>query len=390
MHNKTVSIIGSTGSIGTQALEVVKMMGFRVSALAARKNVDLLERQIREYRPTVAAVADEHAALELKNRISDLPCRILAGDDGICEAASEISADIVLNSVVGIAGLAPTLAAIRAKKTLALANKESLVAAGEIVMREARNAGVKILPVDSEHSAIFQCLQGCTHPEREIKKIILTASGGPFLGKTYKELEMVTPQMALCHPNWKMGAKITVDSATLMNKGLELIEACWLFSIPPDKIEIVVHRQSVMHSAVEFTDGAIIAQMGAPDMRIPIQYALTYPERCQSPAKVLNLFEVGKLTFERPDMETFKCLGVLIKAAKRGGLCAAAASGANEQAVSLFLSGKISFNDIGRFVENAAFMPLPEEVTVANVYKADREARRRVLFLAEHRQIMPF
>ncbi|HEX2938435.1 MAG TPA: 1-deoxy-D-xylulose-5-phosphate reductoisomerase [Ruminiclostridium sp.] len=379
--NKTISILGSTGSIGRQALDVTEMMGFRTAALTARKNIELLEKQIRKFRPEFAAVEDEAAAAELKRRIRDTSCKVVCGTDGICEAASHKSADIVLNSIVGIAGLAPTLAAIRAKKTLALANKESLVAAGEIVLKEAAEAGVKILPVDSEHSAIFQCLQGSVNPKRELKKIILTASGGPFFGKTYDELKNVTPQEALHNPNWSMGAKITIDSATLMNKGLELIEACRLFSIPPEQIEIVVHRQSIVHSAVLFADGAVIAQLGVPDMRIPIQYALTYPERFKSPAKELDLFEAGSLTFEKPDIKTFKCLDVLIKAAKRGGLCPAAANGANEQAVSLFLNGKIGFNDIGDLVESAALMTLPKEMTVKSVYEADAAARKHVLEL---------
>jgi 1-deoxy-D-xylulose-5-phosphate reductoisomerase len=383
LQRKTVSIIGSTGSIGIQALDVVRALGFGISSLAAGKNIKELENQIREFHPKLAAVEDDAAAKELKARVRDLHVKIISGKDGVCEAASQPDSDIVLNAVVGIAGLAPTLAVIRAKKTLALANKESLVAAGEIVMSEAKSAGVSILPVDSEHSAIFQCLKGSGNAQKELKKIILTASGGPFFGKTRAELENVTPQQALKHPNWSMGAKITIDSATLMNKGLELVEACWLFNIPPEQIEIVVQPQSVIHSAVEFIDGAVIAQLGTPDMRIPIQYALTYPERAVSPAKSLDLFEIGTLTFAKPDLQTFKCLDVLIKAAKRGGLCTAAASGAGEQAVSLFLQGKIGFNDIGDLVESAAFMPLPQKMTVEAVYEADAAARRHVTELAD-------
>lgn len=386
MQQKKVSIIGSTGSIGTQALDVVRMLGYKVTALAAKSNIDALEDQIREFRPKIAAVADEKAAGQLRSRVADLDVRILAGSEGVCEAAASSDADIVLNAVVGIAGLAPTLAAISAKKTLALANKESLVAAGEIVISKARAAGVRIIPVDSEHSAIFQCLQGSRNPERELKKIILTASGGPFFGKTREELKNVTPKEALRHPNWSMGAKITIDSATLMNKGLELIEACRLFNLPPEKIEIVIHRQSIIHSAVEFADGAVIAQLGVPDMRIPIQYALTFPSRFESPAKSLDLFEVGALTFEKPDLKTFKCLDVLIRAAKRGGLCTTAACSAGEQAVSLFLDGKIGFNDIGDLVESAAFMQLPKEMTVEAVYETDSAARRRVLEIANIKQ----
>lgn len=383
MRNKTVSIIGSTGSIGTQALDVVRMAGFRVAALAVRRNIDLLEKQIREFKPLIAAVADPKAASLLKARVKDIPCEIAGGKEGVLRAAACDSADIVLNAAVGIAGLAPTLAAIDAGKTLALANKESLVCAGEIVMSRAKKAGVKVLPVDSEHSAIFQCLQGCANPEHEIEKVILTASGGPFFGKTRNELANVTPEQALCHPNWKMGAKVTIDSATLMNKGLELIEACRLFSLPPEKIEIAVHRQSIVHSAVEFTDGAVIAQLGAPDMRIPIQYALTYPRRCVSPAERLDLFKTGGLTFEKPDMKSFKCLDVMVNAAKRGGLCTAAASGADEQAVSLFLDGKISFNDIGDLVEAAVSIPFSDEMTVENVYKTDAAAKQRINELAD-------
>jgi 1-deoxy-D-xylulose-5-phosphate reductoisomerase len=383
LQKKTISIIGSTGSIGTQALEVVRGLNFKVATLAAGKNIKLLEAQIREFRPEMAAVADENSARELKKLVVDLPVRIEAGLQGILEAASANSADIVLNAVVGVAGLAPTLAAIRAKKTLALANKESLVAAGELVMREASENGVSILPVDSEHSAIFQCLQGSADPRRELKKIILTASGGPFYGKTRQQLQNVTSMQALNHPNWSMGAKITIDSATLMNKGLELIEACRLFGLPPEKVEIVVQPQSIIHSAVEFVDGAVIAQLGVPDMCIPIQYALTFPERLPSPVKSLNLFETETLTFGRPDLETFKCLAVCIEAARRGGLYTAAASGAGEQAVDLFLNGKIGFNDIGDLVEAAAFFDLQSDITESAVYEVDKKARCRVLELAD-------
>lgn len=382
LQKKTVSIIGSTGSIGTQALDVVQKLGYKVAALAAGKNIDIIEGQIRQFHPELAVLADEKAAAELKSRVSDLPVRVEAGEQGVLETASIESADMVLNAVVGIAGLKPTLAAIHAKKTLALANKESLVAAGEIVIREAKENGVKILPVDSEHSAIFQCLQGSCSPQRELKKIILTASGGPFYGKTRAELSRMTPKQALKHPNWSMGAKITIDSATLMNKGLELIEACRLFGLPPEKVEIVVHPQSIVHSAVEFSDNAVIAQLGVPDMRIPIQYALTFPQRVPSPVKSLDLFEAGKLTFSKPDVETFKCLKVCIEAAKRGGLYTTAASGAGEQAVELFLKDKIGFNDIGDLVEKAAFNDIPSEMTLEAVYETDKAARRRVLELA--------
>ncbi len=381
---KNVSIAGSTGSVGTQTLDVVRWLGFRVVALAAGKNIKLLEAQIREFHPEMAAVADENAAMELKSRVADLPVRIESGRQGLLEAASYESADIVLNAVVGIAGLAVTFAALDAKKTLALANKESLVTAGSLVMKKAADNGVSILPVDSEHSAIFQCLQGSKAPSRELRKIILTASGGPFYGKTREQLAYVTLSEALNHPNWSMGAKITIDSATLMNKGLEIIEACCLFGLPVEKVEIVVQPQSIIHSAVEFNDGAVIAQLGVPDMRIPIQYALTYPQRLPSPAKSLDLFETGMLTFGKPDLSTFKCLAVCIEAARRGGLYTAAASGAGEQAVDLFINGKIGFNDIGDLVEEAAFIDLPSEMTVDAVYETDSKARRRVLELANH------
>lgn len=378
LQNKKIAVVGSTGSIGTQTLDVVRMMGYEVAALTAGRNIALLEKQIREFKPKLAAVADEKAARDLRACVRDLDIKILSGKEGICEAAAAPDADITLNAVVGIAGLAPTMAAIKSCKTLALANKESLVAAGEIVIGEAKKNGVEILPVDSEHSAIFQCLQGSRDVGRELKKILLTASGGPFFGYTKKQLERVTVNEALHNPNWSMGAKITVDSSTLMNKGLELVEACRLFNLPPKDVEIVVHRQSIIHSAVEFCDGAVIAQMGVPDMRIPIQYALTYPKRYPSPAKSMDIFSVGDLTFSKPDIDTFKCLGVMIKAAGVGGLATAAANGANEQAVKYFLEGKIPFTSIGELVESAAFRNYGSDLSLDAVYEADGAARRHV------------
>jgi 1-deoxy-D-xylulose-5-phosphate reductoisomerase len=377
---RSISLIGSTGSIGVQALDVCRSLGLKAAVLAANKNTALLEEQIREFRPLYAAVADEAAAAELKSRVSDLDVKILAGMEGVCEAAALDLPDIVLNAVVGMAGLRPTLAAIGAKKRLALANKESLVTGGELVMALAEKNGVKILPVDSEHSAIFQCLQGCAEPKRELRRIILTASGGPFFGYTREQLCAVTPAQALKHPNWSMGAKITIDCATLMNKGMELIEAVWLFGVTPEKVEILVHRESIIHSAVEFADSAVVAQLGVPDMRIPIQYALTWPRRQKSPAASLDLLKTGSLTFAEPDEETFGCLKTCKEAIKRGGLVPAAANGANEQAVALFLKNRISFNDIAALVEEAARrQDRGASVTLDNIIEADRTARQFVL-----------
>ena len=321
---KKLSLLGSTGSIGTQALDVVRGLsrgGFpvQVEVLAARSNIRLLEEQIREFRPAAAVVYDPVAAQELRVRIRDLQVPVLEGIEGLCEAAAWDTADMTLNAVVGMVGLRPTLAAIRAKKTVALANKETLVAGGRIVMGEAEQNKVSILPVDSEHSAIFQCLQGCPE-EKALKKLILTASGGPFWGWTKEELKNITPAQALKHPNWSMGAKITVDSATLMNKGLEVIEASWLFGVAPESIEVVVHRESIVHSLIEYRDHSVIAQLGLPDMRIPIQYALTFPQRLHSQVEELRLWEYGTLTFSEPDRETFRCLPLCIQAMERGGL----------------------------------------------------------------------
>ena len=376
---KKLSLLGSTGSIGTQALQVVENLQaqgeeIQVEVLAARSSVKLLEEQARRFHPSAVAVFDEAAARSLRDSLRDTSIQVLAGMEGLCEAAAWEGADTTLNAVVGMVGLQPTLAAIRAGKTLALANKETLVAGGAMVMEEARHHGVKILPVDSEHSAIFQCLQGC--PGRDaLEKLILTASGGPFFGKSREELETVTREQALRHPNWDMGAKITIDSATMMNKGLEVIEASWLFELPEDRIDVVVHRESIIHSMIQYKDNAVMAQLGVPDMAVPIQYALTYPRRLPSPAGELNLWELQKLTFYPPDGDAFPCLELCREALRRGGLVPAAANGANEQAVALFLEGKIGFLDIPRLVAKAMDQQTAGEVTLENILAADRAAR---------------
>lgn len=375
MENKTLSILGSTGSIGVQALDVARLHNFRIRALTSNTRIDLLESQIREFSPEIAAVADEKAAADLKLRVKDTSTRVLAGEEGVCEAAA-IGADTVLNGIVGIAGLRPTLAAIGAGGTLALANKETLVAAGEYVMNYARERGVPILPVDSEHSAIFQSLAGC-RSKSQISRLILTASGGPFFGKTKQELENVTLEDALKHPNWSMGAKITIDSATMMNKGLELIEAAWLFGMEPDRIDIVVHRQSVVHSLVEYVDNSVIAQLGVPDMRIPIQYAITYPDRFVSPVRQLNLAEWANLTFDEPDYETFPCINLCRRAINEGGLLPAAANAANEQANAMFRRGEIRFSDIPRAVAGVFDLVTPVKgYTPDDVFETDRYIRK--------------
>lgn len=376
---KKLSLLGSTGSIGTQALQVVQNLReqgekWEVAALAARSSVNRLEEQARKFHPEVVAVFDEGAALSLRQSLRDTDIQVLSGMEGLCEAAAWPGADLTLNAVVGMVGLQPTLAALQAGKALALANKETLVAGGAIVMEATRKRNLPILPVDSEHSAIFQCLQGC--PERgALKKLVLTASGGPFFGRSRQELAGVTREQALRHPNWDMGAKITIDSATMMNKGLEVMEASWLFDLPEHRIEVVVHRESVIHSMVEYQDNAVVAQLGVPDMAVPIQYALTYPRRMPSPAGELDLCALGKLTFYPPDREAFPCLELCREALRRGGLVPAAANGANEQAVALFLEGKIGFLDIPRLVEAAMDRQDPGVVTLEAVLEADREAR---------------
>ena len=376
---KNISLLGSTGSIGTQSLDVAKMHGYNIKCLTANSRVDIIEQQVRQFKPELVCMMNEQAASELKTRIADTSTRVTCGMQGLIECATYEGADTVLNSVVGMVGLQPTLEAIKAKKTIALANKETLVAGGHLVTNLAKENGVSILPVDSEHSAIFQAMQGAPN-KQSIKKIILTASGGPFFGKTIDELESVTPADALKHPNWDMGAKITIDSATMMNKGLEFIEAKWLFDMPNDDIEIVVHRESVVHSAIVYQDNSMIAQLGVPDMRIPIQYALTYPERLESPVKYLSLADYGKLTFFEPDYETFKCIDVCRNAIELGGLHPAAANGANEESVRLFLNGKIKFTDIA-YLNNEAMKRADdiENFTLADVLEADRRAREFVL-----------
>ncbi|WP_101697924.1 1-deoxy-D-xylulose-5-phosphate reductoisomerase [Clostridium minihomine] len=376
---KTISLLGSTGSIGRQTLEVARMHGFSVCALAAHSNVALLEDQIREFGPALAAVFDADAARDLKLRVQDLSVRVVSGMEGLCEAAAMEKADIVLNSVVGMVGLLPTLTAVSAKKDVALANKETLVAGGALVMKAARENGVRILPVDSEHSAIFQCLQGCPDPSA-VRRLILTASGGPFFGKSKEDLAHVTPEQALKHPNWSMGAKVTIDSATMMNKGLEIMEASWLFDLPVSQIDVVVHRESIVHSLVEYQDYSVLAQLGVPDMRIPIQYALTWPQRMPSPVKPLSLTEIGSLSFYPPDENAFPCLRLAKQAAELGGLVPAAANGANEEAVKLFLQHKIAFMQIPELVEEAIQRQAPElPQTSAQVLEADRKAREFVL-----------
>ena len=376
---KGIALLGSTGSIGTQSLDVCRMHGYRVVCLTANRRVDLMEAQIREFRPDLVSMMDPVAADDLRTRVADTGTKVLSGMDGLIECVTYSGADTVLNAVVGMVGLQPTLAAIQAKKTLALANKETLVAGGHLVTNTAKAYGVDILPVDSEHSAIFQCLQGS--PEKgAVKKLILTASGGPFFGKTLAELENVTAADALKHPNWDMGAKITIDSATMMNKGLEFIEAKWLFDMPIDAIDIVVHRESVVHSAIAYQDNSVIAQLGVPDMRIPIQYALTYPQRLPSPVQELSLVDYGKLTFYAPDYDTFRCINVCKDAIAAGGLHPAAANGANEESVRLFLNGKIKFTDIA-VLNRAAMEACPQvaDYTLDDVLQADRAARDYVI-----------
>ena len=380
---KTQSILGSTGSIGTQALKVVRGLNrdgrapMNVGVLAAHHNVELLEAQAREFRPKAVAVFDAKAAGDLRVRLRDMDVRVLEGMVGLCEAAAWEGVDITLNSVVGMVGLRPTLAAIKAKKTVALANKETLVAGGALVMGSAKENGVDILPVDSEHSAIFQCLQG--NNRRELRRILLTASGGPFFGRTREELEGVTPEQALAHPNWSMGAKVTIDSATMMNKGLEVMEASWLFDVPPEQIQVVVHRESIVHSMVEYADRSVIAQMGVPDMCIPIQYALTYPRRLPSPVEELDLFKIQSLHFYPPDLDAFPCLDIAIRALKRGGLAPAAVNGANEEAVGAFLRGVIPFMKIPELCARAMErQPDRPADSVEAVLEADMAAREFV------------
>lgn len=372
---KKMVLLGSTGSIGTQALDVAGAAGYEVLALAAGRQIDILEQQIRQFSPAFAAVYDEKAAADLKVRVADLPVKVLAGMDGLCTLAALPEADIVLNAVVGMVGLLPTLSAIKAGHDVALANKETLVAGGAFVMDAVKQYGVRLLPVDSEHSAIFQCLQG-TADQKEIKRLILTASGGPFFGYTVQQLEKVTREDALKHPNWSMGAKITVDSASMMNKGLEIIEASWLFQLPEDKIDVVVHRESIIHSLVEYVDNAVLAQLGEPDMRVPIQYALTYPHRLVSPVKQLRLEDWNNLTFFAPDNQTFPAMELCREAIRRGGVYPAALNAANEKAVALFLDGKIRFSDITTRVASVLSRDFSAPGSVEDILETDREIRQ--------------
>ena len=371
---KTITILGSTGSIGRQTLSVADELGLRVAALTAERNVELLEAQCRQYRPELAVLTDEAAAEELKVRLADMNIRVLAGAEALCEAAALPEADTVVVAVCGFAALRPTLTAIHEKKRIALANKETMVCAGQIMQAAARESGAEIIPVDSEHSAIFQCLMGC-RDRAEVKRLILTCSGGPFFGKTREELVCMTKSDALRHPNWKMGAKITVDCATLMNKGLEIIEAMRLYDLPLLKVEAVIHRQSVVHSLVEFVDGAVLAQLGVPDMRIPIGLAMTYPNRAHNPAPALDLLTCGPLTFDAIDETAFPCFVLAKQAAQLGGTACTALNAANEEAVGLFLQDKIGFYDIADAVEAALRLPVVQEPSLADIFEADRLAR---------------
>ena len=377
--SRNITILGSTGSIGRQTLEVMEALGMGAAALTAHSSVERMEEQARRFRPELAVLADERAAADLRVRLADTNVRVLSGQEGLLEAAALPGADTVVAAMVGMAGLRPTLAAIREGKRIALANKETLVCAGPLVLEEARDYGARILPVDSEHCALFQCLEG-NRDRGEVKRLILTCSGGPFYGKKRQELQGMTREDALHHPNWSMGAKITVDSATLMNKGLEFIEAMHLYHMPPEKISIVIHRESIIHSLVEYCDNAVIAQLGTPDMRLPIQYALTWPRRVEGPATPLDLCSCGPLTFAQPDLDTFRCLALALKAARTGGTAGAILNGANEAAVSLFLDGTIGFLDIADRVERAMDqVKVVQDPTMTQILEADQAAREAVL-----------
>lgn len=378
LKTASVAVLGSSGSVGTQALDVCEKLGLRVDALTGGRNDQLLEEQIRRFRPRFCAMADADAARALRTRVRDTDTKIFEGEEGILALIGETDAKTAVNSILGLAGLAPTLAAARRGMRIATANKESIVAAGDLVNVAVRENGAKLIPVDSEHSAIFQCLHCGTHGE--VKRILLTASGGPFFGYTKEQLERVTRADALRHPTWKMGAKITVDSATLMNKGLEVIEAVRLFGVSPAQITVVVHRESIIHSAVEYIDNAVIAELSHPDMRECVQYALTYPHRVPAVIEPLDLLKVGTLTFKRPDTEAFPLLALAFRAIETGGLMPAVLSAANEAAVSLFLADKIRFAEIAAVVERAMDgFKNKSDFTVEDVFSADREARKRVL-----------
>ena len=375
---KCVSILGSTGSIGRQSLDIIDHLGLPVAALTAGTNVERMAQQCRKYLPKLAVMSTETAAKELQNAIADLPVQVLWGEEGLIAAATIAEADCVITAVVGMVGLKPTLAAIRAGMRIGLANKETLVCAGQLVMAEAKANDVEIIPVDSEHSAIYQCLMGAGE-KRELKRILLTCSGGPFYGKTKEELGVVTKADALRHPNWKMGAKITIDCATLMNKGLEVIEAMRLYGLPLEQVDVLIHRQSIVHSMVEFVDGAVMAQLGSPDMRLPIQLAITYPERLTCPAPTLDLTACGALTFTAPDMEAFPCLALARECAQKGGTACPVMNGANEEAVALFLDDKIGFYDIYDLVKHAVdTVPFIQTPTLEEILEADRLARLAV------------
>lgn len=378
-----VSILGSTGSIGRQTLDIIDNLHIPVAALTAGTNVERMAEQCRKYRPKLAVMATADAAKELQKAISGLPIRVSWGEDGLIEAATIKNADCVITAVVGMVGLKPTLAAIRAGKRIGLANKETLVCAGELVMAEAKKYDTEIIPVDSEHSAIFQCLMG-SHSKEEIKRIILTCSGGPFFGMGKEQLKTVTKADALRHPNWKMGAKITIDCATLMNKGLEVIEAMRLYGLPLEQVDVVIHRQSIVHSMVEFTDGAVMAQLGTPDMRLPIQLAMTYPERKPCPVEPLDLLTCGSLTFRQPDLEAFPCLALAQKCAKLGGTACPAMNGANEEAVAMYLNDEIGFYDIYDLVSKAVdAVTFIQNPTLEQILEADTLARQAVRRMAK-------
>ena len=377
--SKTISILGATGSIGRQTLDVAEQLGLRVAALTAHMDVERLEAQVRKFRPRLAVLTDEAAARDLAVRLADMDTKVLGGPEALLEAAVCPEADTVVTAVVGMVGLRPTLAAIRERKRIALANKETLVCAGQLVMDAADTHGAEIVPVDSEHSAIFQCLQGCAD-RREIRRLILTCSGGPFYGMTYEEVGKMTKADALRHPNWTMGPKITVDCATLMNKGLEVIEAMRLYRLPLDQVSVVIHRQSIVHSLVEYRDGAMIAQLGTPDMKLPIRYAFTWPHRAPSPDTPLDLLTCGDLTFRAPDLDAFPCLRIARQCAKAGGTACAIMNGANEAAVALFLQERVGFNDIPRLVESAlSRVEVKYAPDLPDILEADRQARAAVL-----------
>ena len=375
---RSIALLGSTGSIGRQTLEVARNLGLSVAALTANRSVDLIEQQAREFSPRLAVLYDEDAARELRARLSDTKIQVLSGMEGLLAAATAEDADTVVTAVMGMIGLKPTLAAIEKKKRIALANKETLVCAGELVVDAAERCGAEIVPVDSEHSAIFQCLQGC-RDRGEIKRLILTCSGGPFYGLSAQELATMTKADALKHPNWTMGAKITIDSATLMNKGLEIIEAMRLYRLPLSQVDAVIHRQSIVHSLVEFHDGAMLAQLGTPDMKLPIRYAMTYPMRAVSPAKPLDLLKCPPLTFAEPDEEVFRCLKIAKQCASAGNVCCAVMNGANEEAVAAFLRDKIGICKIPDLIEAALdAVPTVYQPQLSDILEADRRAREVV------------